>query len=80
MLAKWDDSDDWRIHAYNQGKYLVHKSLRGETLSEDPVKQGDERLGSDRGPHIQASSVLEIREFETMATAAREGRERDRRN
>lgn len=80
MLAKWDDSDDWRIHAYNQGKYLVQRNPRGiELLVEDPVKQGDERLHSDR-PRIQADSALEMREFETMAAAAREGRERDRRN
>jgi hypothetical protein len=74
MLTKWDDSDDWRIHAYNQGKYLVHKTLRGEVLTEDPVKQGDERLGGADHPRIQADSGWTMQEFEEMAVAAREGR------
>src|SRR5688500_17554156 len=38
LLSQWDDSADLRIHAYNQGKYLVQ--LRGDTevLVPDPVK------------------------------------------
>ena len=80
MLAKWDDSDDWRIHAYNQGKFLVHKTPRGiEILTEDPVKQGDDRLQSDH-PRMQPQPELEMKEFEEMAVAAREGRVIDRRN
>ena len=81
MLTKWDDSDDWRIHAYNQGKYLVQKGVgpRGiETLSEDPVKQGDERLESGHS-RMQPRPLMEMKEFEEMAVAAREGRI-DRRN
>lgn len=81
MLTKWDDSDDWRIHAYNQGKYLVQKGSgpRGiETLSEDPVKQGDERLEGGH-PRMQPRPLMEMKEFEDMAAAAREGRPVDRR-
>lgn len=79
MLAKWDDSDDWRIHAYNQGKFLVHKGPRGiEMLSEDPVKQGDERLDGGH-PRMQPQPLMQMKEFEDMAVAAREGRI-DRRN
>jgi hypothetical protein len=72
MLNKWDDSADWRINAYNQGKYLVRQSNGVEVLTEDPVKQGDERLGS-RGPRMQAEP-LGLDEFEQMVVAAREGR------
>jgi hypothetical protein len=75
MLAKWDDSNDWRIHAYNQGKYLVRSFNGVEVLTEDPVKQGDDRLASPRVPHMQSESVgLSIGEFEEMVVAARESR------
>jgi hypothetical protein len=78
MLTKWDDSDDWRIHAYNQGKYLVTKDPRGkEMLTEDPVKQGDERLGKPDHLHALPASAVTIDEFEEMAVAAREGRRRN---
>lgn len=75
MLAKWDDSDDWRIHAYNQGKYLVRTFDGIEQLTEDPVKQGEDRLES-HGPRMQTTGTLSIREFEQMVVAAREGRGR----
>ena len=31
FLSQWEDSSDYRIHAYNQGKYLVRE--RGERLN-----------------------------------------------
>lgn len=74
LLTKWDDSDDWRIHAYNQGKFLVRTVDQHEMLTEDPVKQGDERFSGERLPAFQIDSALEMREFEQMVTAAREGR------
>jgi hypothetical protein len=74
MLAKWDDSDDWRIHAYNQGKYLVRTFNGVEQLVEDPVKQGDDRLAGSHGPRMQTTSDMTMREFEQMVGAAREGR------
>jgi hypothetical protein len=73
MLSKWDDSDDMRIHAYNQGKYLVRAFNGMESLSEDPVKQGDERLGT-HGPHMQTEGTMTMAEFTEMVAAAREGR------
>jgi hypothetical protein len=79
LLTKWDDSADWRIHAYNQGKYLVHRTVRGEILTEDPVKQGDDRLAGDGRGGFRARE-LALEEFEQMAVAAREGRGIDRRN
>lgn len=75
MLSKWDDSDDWRIHAYNQGKYLVRNFDGVEQLVEDPVKQGDDRT-APHGPRMQTTGDLTIREFEQMVVAAREGRGR----
>jgi hypothetical protein len=75
MLSKWDDSDDWRIHAYNQGKYLVRNFDGVEQLTEDPVKQGEERT-APHGPRMQTTGDLTIREFEQMVVAAREGRGR----
>jgi hypothetical protein len=47
FLAKWDESStDYRIHAYNQGKYLVQIRARQEVVVEDPVKQGDAPIGA----------------------------------
>lgn len=75
MLSKWDDSDDWRIHAYNQGKYLVRAFNGMEKLVEDPVKQGDDRLATSLAPRMQSeSTALSMDEFEEMVAAARVAR------
>ena len=75
MLSKWDDGADWRIHAYNQGKYLVRSFAGMEKLVEDPVKQGDDRLAPSLAPRMQSESMaMSIDEFEEMVTAARAGR------
>ena len=73
MLAKWDDSNDWRIHAYNQGKYLVRNLDGVETLVADPVKQGSAR--DEHAPRMQSEAIgMTMSEFEEMVVAAREGR------
>jgi len=72
MLAKWDDSNDLRINAYNQGKFLVRAFDGVETLVEDPVKQGDERTGT-HGPHMQVEP-MSMDEFVQMVGAARAAR------
>ena len=77
FLSNWDDSADLRIHAYNQGKYLVQ--LRGDTevLVSDPVKQGEERVKGDRRFAMATDAVhengLSIDEFAGMVEAARAG-------
>ena len=82
LLSRWDDSADYRIHAYNQGKYLVKMSGAQEILIEDPVKQGEERLGVDRH-HPRSNAVasdvvgLGIDEFAKMVDDARAGRHSD---
>ena len=82
MLSRWDDSADYRIHAYNQGKYLVRMNGVQEVLIEDPVKQGDARLGSDRehGPRtnaLEAPAGISIDEFAQMVDDARADRRGD---
>lgn len=72
MLTKWDDSNDLRINAYNQGKFLVRAFNGVETLVEDPVKQGDERTGM-QGPRMQIEP-LSMNEFVQMVGAARAAR------
>jgi hypothetical protein len=75
FLSQWDNSSDLRIHAYNQGKYLVRiRADRSEVLISDPVKQGEERLPSD-GPRIatEAENGLTLEEFADMVDAARAG-------
>jgi hypothetical protein len=76
MLSQWEGGADYRIHAFNQGKYLVKNRGGLEVLVEDPVKQGDERLSR---PRLEARTEavvapgLTIREFAEMVDAARAG-------
>ena len=75
FLSEWENSTDLRIHAYNQGKYLVRmRSDRTEVLVSDPVKQGEERLAS-AGPRMaaEAENGLTIEEFAGMVESARAG-------
>ncbi|MEA2490542.1 MAG: hypothetical protein QOH21_2334 [Acidobacteriota bacterium] len=75
MLSRWEDSADYRIHAFNQGKFLVKNRGGIEVLTEDPVKQGDERLARPRfeARNEAAGAALTMREFAEMVTAARAG-------
>ena len=82
MLARWDDGAEYRIHAFNQGKYLVKFQGSREILIEDPIKQGHDRLGNDRdhGPHenvVAADAGLGIDEFARMIEDARADRRAD---
>jgi hypothetical protein len=75
FLSEWENSTDLRIHAYNQGKYLVRmRADRSEVLISDPVKQGEERQAS-AGPRIAAEveNGLTIEEFAGMVESARAG-------
>ncbi len=75
FLSEWENSTDLRIHAYNQGKYLVRmRADRSEVLIQDPVKQGEERQAS-AGPRIAAEveNGLTIEEFAAMVDSARAG-------
>src|SRR5688500_5156850 len=67
MLSLWEDGADYRIHAFNQGKYLVRNRGGVETLVADPVQQGHGRLGGhDRGVRANAldeAPGLSIAEF-----------------
>jgi hypothetical protein len=83
MLAQWEDSPELRIHAYNQGKFLVKGRAGQEILIEDPVKQGEGRQGGvDHGGRelvMDEKPGLRLAEFEEMVNAAREGRMAERR-
>lgn len=75
MLARWDDGAEYRIHAYNQGKYLVRTRENIEYLVSDPVRQGYERLdrGRVRGNAEAEESGLRLEEFARMVDDARAG-------
>ena len=83
MLSSWNDGGaEYRIHAFNQGKYLVKKNAELEVLIEDPIKQGEGRLGHDRehGPKtnaVEAVAGLGIDEFAQMVDDARSDRRAD---
>lgn len=77
FLTQWDDSADWRIHAYNQGKYAVHEVRTQMYAMPDPVTQGHERVGN--GPRTQTDAVapaeatgLRLDELAAMVRAARQ--------
>jgi len=81
MLSRWEDGADYRIHAFNQGKYLVRQRDGGEVLIADPFQQGDERMGRERGVRTQAldeAPGLGIEEFARMVDDARVGVGHDR--
>lgn len=75
MLSQWEDSADYRIHAYNQGKFLVQTREGREILVEDPVKQGDARLQRPDRFAVEplAETGLRIDEFAAMVEDARAG-------
>ena len=79
FLSNWDGSEDLRIHAYNQGKYLVRtRADRSEVLVQDPVKQGEERPTIEHRQQIGADAIgeengLGLEEFAGMVEAARAG-------
>lgn len=79
MLARWEGGADYRIHAYNQGKFLVRQRAGGEVLVADTETQGSARLdrGPGRGPRIESADDgapgLGIEEFAAMVDGARAG-------
>ena len=78
FLSKSEDGSAMRLHAYNQGKYLVRDRGGVEVLVEDPVKQGDGRLQRGGRFDIKANSAdldgaITIDEFAGMVEAARAG-------
>jgi hypothetical protein len=76
FLSQWENSADYRIHAFNQGKFLVRNRGGVEVLVQDPVKQGDSRLhthGGLRAQGIDEEPGLGIEEFARMVGDARSG-------
>ncbi len=77
FLSRWDDGADYRIHAFNQGKYLVKSRGGVEVLIEDPLKQGEGRLESPDRFQVKANAeengLFTIDELAEMVDAARAG-------
>lgn len=80
FLSRWDDgAADFRIHAFNQGKFLIENRGGVEVAVEDPVKQGDGRLSSPDHRAIRSNGVgLTLDELSEMIDAARAGEHVDR--
>ena len=82
FLAPWTDGGaEMRIHAFNQGKFLVKERLGRELVVADEVRQGDARLGREgRIPNVRAegtddlSGALTLDELAAMITDARAGK------
>jgi hypothetical protein len=85
MLAQWEDSAEFRIHAFNQGKFLVRGRAGEEVLVPDLIRQGDARPERGRGFEARTEAIeseavpgLRLEEFAAMVRDARSiGRERD---
>ena len=73
LLSEWENSTDLRIHAFNQGKYLVRQRGGFEVLVSDPVKQGEERRTMERNQFSAEENGLTIEEFADMVESARAG-------
>ena len=78
FLAPVEDGSAFRIHAYNQGKFLVRDRNGIDVLTEDPVKQGEARLERPDRFDVQPNAAgldgaLTIDEFAAMVEAARAG-------
>ena len=78
FLTRWEDSDDWRIEGFNQGKYIVQGLRDGaELVSPDPVTQGHARE-ADATLRPESNDAISLRELELMIYDARIAIERDR--
>lgn len=80
MLSRWEDGADFRIHAFNQGKYIVSRRGGREVVTADPVKQGEARMSREGGIRSNAVDELPslfIEEFAQMVDDARAGRSVD---
>ncbi len=80
FLSPVEEGGEYRIHAYNQGKFLVVNRGGVEVLIEDPFKQGEGRPEQAVGRGIKANGsdadldgALTIDEFATMIDSARAG-------
>ena len=80
VLMLSEDGADLRIHAYNQGKFLVQRRGATEVLVSDPVKQGEApraalapRFGEAATNAIDDSPAMTIDEFANMVDDARAG-------
>jgi hypothetical protein len=80
LLSQWDDGSEYRMHAFNQSKYLVRERQGIEVLVSDPVKQGEGHAkAADQRMAVEAFSpadgaAMTVDEFAEMVNAAREGR------
>jgi hypothetical protein len=80
FLSQWDNGSDYRIHAFNQGKFLVRLRAgdRAEVLVSDPVKQGEGRVATSGRQELSSDALttengLTMDEFASMVDAARAG-------
>ena len=78
VLMIGEDGANLRIHAYNQGKFLIERRNGIEVLVEDPAKQGEPRqhrprfaIGVDA---VNEGPALTLDEFERMVDDARAAR------
>lgn len=71
FLTRWDDNGDFRIQAYNQGKFLVrHDGSGRETLVRDVRTQGSDNPAPELLGAAEAAG-MPMDEFEMMFGAAR---------
>lgn len=81
FLSPWSDGAEMRIHAFNQGKFLVKNRGGREVVVADDVRQGDARLGRDSHlPNVrpdgadELNGALSLDELALMIDDARAGK------
>lgn len=83
FLAKWDDSEELRIHEYRKGKYVAFLGADGtERVRLDPVGQGDEPMSRQRFQQeaMLTNDSMSLDELQRMITNARLATESGPRN
>jgi len=78
FLSPSEDAGTYRIHAYNQGKFLVVNRGGQEVVIEDTNRQGEARLERPGRYNVRANGAdldgaLTLDEFAGMVEAARGG-------
>jgi hypothetical protein len=83
FLAETEDGAAYRIHAYNQGKFLVRDRGGVEVVVEDMVRQGEARLERPDRFDVKANAeeldgALTLEELASMIESARAGAQIER--
>ena len=73
FLTRWDDSSDWRIHEYSQGKYSLRQAGPRLIVAPDSMTQGADQESIASEERAVLGADMSFDEFVSMVQAARRG-------